>query len=567
LDCKKVNYYCKPCFDFSHKTDARKFHKFQLISPICSPEFSSSPIISLSFCPNHNDQLLKYFCKTCGNTTCADCIATGQHKDHNTVLLEEAAENIILIYEQIINYYNKLKDHIKTVYKEKSELCEEHNKKSVQIQKTLEDAFNIILMKLRIKKKEIIKQFDDLEFRLQFKKDEVQSELNKECGIVESIKNDKSHIKELEELMFKCEEITTSIKNQLLLIKSAKTESARKEILSNSSIKFPTSSLISGRVQEISSFNVKFIMPKIDLGDTLKFIEKIKLEPTNLENTFLKTVSFKQLSQKYMDFIASFKFPNTIKIFDLANKKQFEIKIDNYYNKNSKFQISHLNNTIFISGGEDLNANIQKDLISIEINKGLVVQLEPMRNARTCHGSIGIQEINGILVLGGINEFGESINSCEIYSIDQNKWIDGPSYKDKIANISLCCYKNMIYGFAIPYNFMTCLDIQNLESGWLNIPLVLSKEINEIYLNPIFINNNTDEQEIILLGGNNNWKIGLKKQNLTLLPEIKPNEIIQFGDISTPKYFDNFIFIHGNDEKIYAYDIKNKQWNISYPNK
>ena len=99
-NCKE--YLCTTCFD-SHKTwSDLKHHIIITIEDLSTGKASLSEIEN-QLCDNHEGEQKKFYCKTCQNLVCRDCIVMKQHcRDHDYVTLKDVAAEKLSALQQAI---------------------------------------------------------------------------------------------------------------------------------------------------------------------------------------------------------------------------------------------------------------------------------------------------------------------------------------------------------------------------------------------------------------------------------------------------------------------------------
>ena len=179
------------------------------------------------------------------------------------------------------------------------------------------------------------------------------------------------------------------------------------------------------------------------------YLEEENNELKNLIEDLCFYINKMELSPNYIWFE-----PNSSNIYDISlnNNKINAIKINyNYIGKNNSFlfnedfRVSNLSkNLLYISGGKINNRNIIiNDIYEYNLIQKSLIQKSSMNQKRINHGSIIIG--NYLYICGGNDENFNTLDSCEIYNIIDNKCIFISPMKEKLSKINLIQIDNKTF--------------------------------------------------------------------------------------------------------------------------
>ena len=305
----------------------------------------------------------------------------------------------------------------------------------------------------------------------------------------------------------------------------------------------------------------------------------------NNYESLLSNISFKS-SHTQKNFILNI-IPNTynILLFDSFNKKLVKKNLNKILQKNN-INIKHFNTSnsivfddtdlIFISGGQ-----YSLDLfLIISLSKEEIIYNKSTPFKRAFHKMIHMD--NKLYLLGGEDSNKKVTQECYFFEIPQKKWHFFPNLKKARKNFSLCLYNESIL-----YVFMGEDDIKVLDTieyidinnynkkGW-----AIFKPIDMGYVwhpakNTFAIN--IDKDKILICGGedndNNLYKdcFLIKPSNNTVYKGMDLN--ISAAFISEGCFSHNEIY--GIDYKnsaqnhisiLHKFNIENNSWNFEYIN-
>ncbi|KAL0488582.1 ultraviolet-B receptor UVR8 [Acrasis kona] len=178
LECTNCNaHFCDECFAAAHQSTVMKRHQHGPIGK------------SSKKCSQHSDQRLDMYCVTCQKIVCIKCLFTRQHKNHDSVTIDESAKSKSI---ELKNLENRLRDKLN---------------RYINIAKEHELAKNILRTVHKDINESIHKRFEDLVNTAIKRRDEML----KESQLVEDVK-----VKELDHRLFSLQATIEKLKNASL---------------------------------------------------------------------------------------------------------------------------------------------------------------------------------------------------------------------------------------------------------------------------------------------------------------------------------------------------------------
>ena len=215
-------------------------------------------------------------------------------------------------------------------------------------------------------------------------------------------------------------------------------------------------------------------------NNNIIYLEEESQQLKNLIEDLCIYINKMQISQNFIWFE-----PNSNNIYEISSKDN---KIDssrisyNYIGNNSnnsflfneEFRVSNNSkNSLYITGGRINESNIiLNDVYEYSLKKKSLIQKSSMNNKRINHGSIVIG--NNLYVCGGIDEKYNSLNTCEVLNLDNNKWSILSSMKEKLSKINLVEIDNLhfaVFGGIIENNiFNNIIHYYRIDTNtWLTL--------------------------------------------------------------------------------------------------
>ena len=192
-------------------------------------------------------------------------------------------------------------------------------------------------------------------------------------------------------------------------------------------------------------------LTKIFLNNNNIYLEEESNELKYLIEDLCDYINKMELTQNFIWFENN---SNNIYEISLNNNKMISSQIkynyignnlNNLFLFNNEFRVSNLyKDVIYITGGRIKKSNqIQNDVYEYSLTKKSVIQKSSMNQKRINHGSIIIG--NYLYICGGIDENYNSIDSCEILNLEQNKWMFISPMKEKLSKINLIQIDNKTF--------------------------------------------------------------------------------------------------------------------------
>ncbi|XP_072051629.1 E3 ubiquitin-protein ligase TRIM45-like [Amphiura filiformis] len=183
-DCK--HYLCESCLTIHAAWKGMKHHTVLTVADKLSEEVSLSHVEG-QYCSEHDNKEKKFYCKTCDKPVCKDCIDSKQCcHDHDTVTLQQAADNKLQGLKEQMKECNKKKDEIQDaidkIEKIEDEIscsadkirCELNSKKATYM-KVVESVFDTAVGDVDRLKKEHTKKLTEIKYCLKGKMTEIDS--------------------------------------------------------------------------------------------------------------------------------------------------------------------------------------------------------------------------------------------------------------------------------------------------------------------------------------------------------------------------------------------------------
>ena len=402
-------------------------------------------------------------------------------KDNPESDYNDTQEKIVNILNEINeayhNYSNTIKDNLDNKIKEKVEdfknnfvkfklICL-NNLKFLQKNKngdiiTLDDDYFIDLRKtlneLNIGKNALMKYLD-------VRNEECNYEKN------ESEKFDKEIFEDLQKVLYKIKNKNTKIPYQSEKQTRVQTESNNNTITEFSEENTMREDKLDLNVQEIRK----------QMNDPLN--ENKEMYINNNENIDINTGNFAK--KIYTESVMKRKLLHEIIIYN-TKQKQFESR-KKFRNKNPKFKkflhfsvFLNINNILYISGGKDKEEKCISDFYSYDYYTNRLETLSNMLSERCSHSLIYINNKiinNEIFAIGGYNN-----NTCERYSINNNKWSWLPKLNENERQVSTLFIYNenelfILFGFMNQNNenYVERLNLEKLNF-WKKIEIKVNSD-------------------------------------------------------------------------------------------
>ena len=194
-------------------------------------------------------------------------------------------------------------------------------------------------------------------------------------------------------------------------------------------------------VFEENEKNDKNSLTKIFLNNNNIYLEEEKSELTKVIDELCFYLNKMELSPNFIWFE-----PNSCNIYEISlNNKNNYMKINynyignNIYNSflfNEDFNVSNIkNNLMFITGGKLKNNQIINDVYQYSLIEKTLAQKTPMNQNRINHCSIFLD--NNLYVCGGIDENFYILDTCEMFNLEEKKWMSISPMKEKLFKFNL----------------------------------------------------------------------------------------------------------------------------------
>ncbi len=166
-----------------------------------------------------------------------------------------------------------------------------------------------------------------------------------------------------------------------------------------------------------------------------------------------------------------------------------------------KWDSKHLNTTFafYLAGG-------------VSSSGSSLVPKASMMHARAWHGLVTLQD-QYVYAIGGYNDSASTLNSCERYIIEKDKWIKVPSLKKRRWGLSATLFNNQtIYAFfGVDGKTLSmdieALDCMNEDSGWI---LAYNPDKHSPYFRRCHASFQSSNTEILIFGGDTGQQLASK---------------------------------------------------------
>jgi len=267
---------------------------------------------------------------------------------------------------------------------------------------------------------------------------------------------------------------------------------------------------------------------------------------------------------------------NDVQLCDLQYNKWYSLP--KMYKTRHGHKIISNNNMFTIIGGFDENGNtidkcevIKCDNISKYIknknnnicwNNNIIKKMPyGISDFGICNNNI----TNNIYICGGLNGSFKSVNTCIMYDINKNKWLNLPKMNMPRHFCNCLLWNNntlmCISGFNVNnHKTIECLDLRSNNNRWS----IMSKKINNKVIHNTFNYNHTNGCNIVKLYSGIKNITGALNTNHFASPMNSNN--INSNNIDNTEHT---IIVCGNKDGLFietnyieAYDMRNEKWNV-----
>lgn len=152
IECMNCNaYFCEQCFAASHQTIVMKRHQKEPIGK------------GSKKCSQHSDQRLDMYCSTCQQIVCIKCLFTRQHKNHDSVTIDEFAKSKLSNLKILETKLNDKLVKYATIAKEYEFAKQSLRSIHCIINEDINDSFNRIATLAKARKETLLKESSKVE--------------------------------------------------------------------------------------------------------------------------------------------------------------------------------------------------------------------------------------------------------------------------------------------------------------------------------------------------------------------------------------------------------------------
>ena len=377
-------------------------------------------------------------------------------------------------YERLLQLQKKFNESYDIIYSTINNVSNQRK----EINKGLEEIYNNILSKIVGEKNKVERSINDfIEKRLKEMK-----EIN---AIVERNKNivniNVKKIKAMKEQNYK----KVTISDQLMLINELNMEVVDDK-KNNERIERIIWEIANDKISPkvIVKNDIQITLEKLVRCITVSFPDDVNEEYTNQillsEDPSKENIcTLSQLNFSFSSLRLNPEFiwfqPNSNCIFKYDSNQKWTLlpnKTNHLFTE--MFRVCPISNFAYIITGGVLNFLSSNETYYYHISSE-IVKKQDMINPRRAHGTVLLRDY--VYVCGGINSESLSIQSCERYSIDQNKWepiADLPSCK---SHVTLCAVNNnkiLSFGGDNNENITNTIDLYEYDKDiWLQLSITL----------------------------------------------------------------------------------------------
>jgi hypothetical protein len=170
--CDKCAFhYCESCTKSVHSPKALQSHT--IIPAVEKVQ---------SFCTDHLDEKLKYWCKQCEILVCRDCLLF-KHKDHIFLPLKEAASEAKMKFQETVQEIDEIKRNLTTFSETTKGIINQQSEALRQEKQNIEQTFAELQRMLEERKRTIIKQLEDNEMQKMSILDQQQNTIDQHLNL------------------------------------------------------------------------------------------------------------------------------------------------------------------------------------------------------------------------------------------------------------------------------------------------------------------------------------------------------------------------------------------------
>ncbi|XP_078617585.1 E3 ubiquitin-protein ligase TRIM56-like [Branchiostoma floridae x Branchiostoma japonicum] len=164
VDCRE--FMCEGCIMVHGRIASLKRHQLVTMDEVRSGENLRAAKPRTQPCKLHADEAMKFYCETCKEAVCRDCIVL-EHKDHPRTLLSQASagikEKMAAVLDKADKRLTELKGKQQEILSKKSLLKDTATKVEDSINKAADEIRKRLLDQVNAEQKELLQQVQDIE--------------------------------------------------------------------------------------------------------------------------------------------------------------------------------------------------------------------------------------------------------------------------------------------------------------------------------------------------------------------------------------------------------------------
>ena len=145
--CSSCNgFICGDCVGMHSKLKTFNNHKVIPYADLQSGKIDIRNLHQKKYCKVHEEQVLRFFCETCGELICRDCtVVDHPSTSHTLVNVKNAAKRQRTEIEQLTRSCEEVSKKIKDALKEVDRVSEQLRRNATTAEKEIDEVFNRVL--------------------------------------------------------------------------------------------------------------------------------------------------------------------------------------------------------------------------------------------------------------------------------------------------------------------------------------------------------------------------------------------------------------------------------------
>ena len=127
------SFICQSCYNAHQRMKTFKSH-----SVVPMADFDPKILTTDIYCPDHKEQLLSYYCRTCGVSVCPEC-PVGKHCKHEIVTMKDGKEEVTgsmrTLHTEVSVKLQEFKDHLELITKIEAHMSQHQKYLTAEVNK------------------------------------------------------------------------------------------------------------------------------------------------------------------------------------------------------------------------------------------------------------------------------------------------------------------------------------------------------------------------------------------------------------------------------------------------